>query len=119
MMRFHGFSARPFGGVFRTRDANASAPRTPCGPVRVRHVHLLMNVLHRELSVSARSLALKREQNLLIAHTMLSAACVCWVGSAWGRDRTIDFSRLEIFGGRHRRRQCYAWRAAARTAARY
>jgi hypothetical protein len=32
----------------------------------LRHVHLLMNVLHRDLLVSARSLALKREQALLI-----------------------------------------------------
>jgi hypothetical protein len=32
----------------------------------LRHVHLLMNVLHRDQLVSARSLALKREQALLI-----------------------------------------------------
>src|SRR5215813_10157098 len=32
----------------------------------LRHIHLLMNVLHRDLLVSARSLALKREQALLI-----------------------------------------------------
>src|SRR5262245_54035586 len=32
----------------------------------LRHVHLLMNVLHRDLLVSARSLALKREHALLI-----------------------------------------------------
>jgi hypothetical protein len=32
----------------------------------LRHVHLLMNVLHRDVLVSARSLALKREQALLI-----------------------------------------------------
>jgi hypothetical protein len=31
----------------------------------LRHVHLLMNVLHRDLLVSARSLALKREQGRL------------------------------------------------------
>src|SRR5262249_57033381 len=31
----------------------------------LRHVHLLMTVLHRDLLVSARSLALKREQALL------------------------------------------------------
>jgi hypothetical protein len=33
-----------------------------------------MNVLHRDLLVSARSLALKREQNLLIAPSMRAAA---------------------------------------------
>src|SRR6516162_4138123 len=32
----------------------------------LRHVHLLMNVLHRDVLVSARSLSLKREQALLI-----------------------------------------------------
>jgi hypothetical protein len=69
-----GFRQGLFEGFFRTRDANASAPRTLWGPVRVRRVHLLMNVLHRDLLVSARSLALKREQNLLIAPTMRAAA---------------------------------------------
>src|SRR4029077_10007692 len=53
------------------------SPRRPPGPARYlvardhrlpafRHVHLLMNVLHRDLLVSARSLALKREHALLI-----------------------------------------------------
>src|SRR5262249_6146700 len=41
-----------------TRDHRLSA---------LRHVHLLMDVLHRDLLVSARSLALKREQALLIS----------------------------------------------------
>src|SRR5262245_19059825 len=36
----------------------------------LRHVHLLMNVLHRDLLVSARSLALKREQALFDGSAM-------------------------------------------------
>src|SRR5262250_2441332 len=38
----------------------------------LRHVHLLMNVLHRDVLVSARSLALKREQALLISSARLN-----------------------------------------------
>src|SRR5262245_26556740 len=58
-------------------------------------------------------------QVLLFSHGRCRAAFVCCVGSAWVRDRAIDLSRLEVFGGRHRRRQCNARRAAARTAPRY
>src|SRR6185437_14878924 len=63
--------------IFRSSPAVAPALPPPSGPARylvardhrlpaLRHVHLLMNVLHRDLLVSARSLALKREQALLI-----------------------------------------------------
>src|SRR6266508_2356768 len=45
--------------------AAALLPAARAAPA-LRHVHLLMNVLHRDLLVSARSLALKREQALLI-----------------------------------------------------
>src|SRR5215831_11647696 len=59
------------------RPPPSLSPPPPPGPARylvardhrlpaLRHVHLLMNVLHRDLLVSARSLALKREQALLI-----------------------------------------------------
>src|SRR5262249_51200919 len=37
----------------------------------LRHVHLLMNVLHSDVLVSARSLALKREQALLTGFAVL------------------------------------------------
>src|SRR5215471_1784096 len=54
----------------------AAAPPPPPGPARYlvardhrlpafRHVHLLMNVFHPDVLVSARSLALKSEQALL------------------------------------------------------
>src|SRR5215471_14300947 len=55
--------------IFDRAPAVAPAPSPPPGPARhlvardhrlsaLRHVHLLMNVLHRDLLVSARSLAL-------------------------------------------------------------
>src|SRR5262249_39542624 len=63
--------------IFDLPPAVAPAPPPSPGPARylvardhrlsaLRHVHLLMNVLHRDLLVSARSLALKREYALLI-----------------------------------------------------
>src|SRR5213078_2326867 len=76
--------ARSIGSGSRTRASSlifehppAVAPPTPPGLARylvardhglpaLRDVHLLMNVLHRDLLVSARSLALKREHALLI-----------------------------------------------------
>src|SRR5215470_19049666 len=76
--------ARSIGSRTRTRASSlifghppAAAPPPSPGPARylvardhrltaLRHVHLLMNVLHRDVLVSARSLALKREQALLI-----------------------------------------------------
>src|SRR5215510_12680639 len=62
--------------IFDHPPAVPPAPPPPPGPARyfvardhrlpaLRHVHLLMNVLHRDVLVSARSLALKREQALL------------------------------------------------------
>src|SRR5262249_1363552 len=68
----------PLGEVHRSSlHPPAAAPPPSPGPARylfaryhrlpaLRHVHLLMNVLHRDVLVSARSLALKREQALLI-----------------------------------------------------
>src|SRR5215831_4897607 len=69
--------ARGSSLIFDHPPAIAPAPPPPPGPARylvacdhrlpaLRHVHLLMNVLHRDVLVSARSLALKREQALLI-----------------------------------------------------
>src|SRR5262249_12899957 len=69
--------ARGSSLIFDQPPAVAPLPPLPPGPARylvarahrlpgLRHVHLLMNVLHRDLLVSARSLALKREQALLI-----------------------------------------------------
>src|SRR3954451_22272511 len=52
------------GGSSFIFPARYLVPRDPRLPA-LRDVHLLMNVLHRDLLVSARSLALKREQALL------------------------------------------------------
>jgi hypothetical protein len=69
-----GFRQGLFEGFFRTRVSYTRGERirtpNPLGSGAGASRHLLMNVLHRDLLVSARSLALKREQNLLIAPTM-------------------------------------------------
>jgi hypothetical protein len=49
-------------------------------------------------------------------HGRRRTAFVYCVGSAWFRDRAIDLSGLEVFGGRHRGRQCNARSAAGRAA---
>src|SRR5262249_20232649 len=65
--------SRSRGSLFIFDRPPPSLPRPPRYLVArddrlsaLRHVHLLMNVLHRDLLVSARSLALKREQALLL-----------------------------------------------------
>src|SRR5262249_5236664 len=75
--RTRSVSSRSRGSFLIFDRPPAVAPPPPPGPARylvardhrlpaLRHVHLLMNVLHRDLLVSARSLALKREYALLI-----------------------------------------------------
>src|SRR5262249_51047429 len=74
--RTRSVSSRSTGSLLIFHCPPAAAPPPSPGPARylvardhplpaLRPVHLLMNVLHRDLLVSARSLALKREQALL------------------------------------------------------
>src|SRR5499427_5069504 len=76
--RIRSIGSRSRGSLFIFRSSPAGAPP---GPARylvardhrlpaLRDVHLLMNVLHRDVLVSARSLALKRVADPVLAQQL-------------------------------------------------
>jgi hypothetical protein len=67
-------------------------PRLPA----LRHVHLLMNVLHSDVLVSARSLAVKRKQALVLPGRPLIARLSGTVGSA---SKKVQSATSELLTG--------------------
>jgi hypothetical protein len=72
-----------------------------------RHVHLLMNVLHSDVLVSARSLALKREQALLLGGCMRDIFCLIHHLSGPPRRRQSS-ARWDRVSRGHRSPACYS-----------